>query len=188
MREPSARGWNRTRVAVRLRRHVDRMPLRNRGAVPPRVGLLAVVGTLVVALAIVANAAAVSSTEQSLIYAINGVRVARGLAPVRLDPTLEKMAITHTQDMLRGDYFAHGAFAARARSAGANEPVLGENLAWSWGSDENVATIVRLWLASPEHRRNLLRPGFRRIGIGAAHGTFLGHPDAMVVTADFAGR
>jgi uncharacterized protein YkwD len=37
------------------------------------------------------------------------------------------------------------------------------------------------------HRANLLRPGFNRIGIGAARGTFHGLPDALVVTADFAG-
>jgi hypothetical protein len=34
----------------------------------------------------------------------------------------------------------------------------------------------------------MLRPGFRRVGIGIAFGTFAGHGDAGVVTADFAGR
>jgi hypothetical protein len=34
----------------------------------------------------------------------------------------------------------------------------------------------------------LLRPGFRRVGIGISLGTFAGHGGATVVTADFAGR
>ena len=47
---------------------------------------------------------------------------------------------------------------------------------------------MREWLASPEHRANLLRPGYARIGIGLVRGSFLGNGGATVVTADFAGR
>ena len=43
-------------------------------------------------------------------------------------------------------------------------------------------------LASPAHRAVLLRPGFRRVGVGAYQGNFAGRHDALVVTADFAGR
>jgi hypothetical protein len=46
---------------------------------------------------------------------------------------------------------------------------------------------VRLWLRSPRHRGNLLRPGFRRLGIAAPRGEFLGWRGARVVTLDFAG-
>ena len=42
-------------------------------------------------------------------------------------------------------------------------------------------------MSSPGHRANLLRPGFRRIGIGALVGRFSGYSGATVVTADFAG-
>jgi uncharacterized protein YkwD len=44
-----------------------------------------------------------------------------------------------------------------------------------------------MWMASPGHRANLLRPGWVRVGIGARTGNFLGYPGANVVTADFAG-
>lgn len=173
---------------VRLGRHVHRIPLSDRGVGPMRRALCATSAAILVGLATVAGAGATGSTDQSLVDAINGVRAAHGLGPVRLDPTLEQIAAAHTQDMLRRDYFAHGAFATRVHAAGARGPVLGENLAWSWGAGSGPAEIVDLWLGSPEHRRNLLRPGFTRIGIGALHGTFLGHPDSVVVTADFAGR
>jgi uncharacterized protein YkwD len=47
--------------------------------------------------------------------------------------------------------------------------------------------IIGKWLASPSHRLVLLRPGFRRVGIGIVTGTFNGRGGASVVTADFAG-
>jgi uncharacterized protein YkwD len=45
-----------------------------------------------------------------------------------------------------------------------------------------------MWLASPPHRANLLRPGFRTVGVGVARGTFQGYAGALLVTTDFAGR
>ena len=47
---------------------------------------------------------------------------------------------------------------------------------------------MNAWLASPEHRANLLRPGYRTVGVGARKGTFEGYAGAVVVTTDFAGR
>jgi uncharacterized protein YkwD len=48
-------------------------------------------------------------------------------------------------------------------------------------------TIVKMWMASPEHRRNLLNPSFRIVGVGALRGTFSGRPGTLMVTTDFAG-
>jgi uncharacterized protein YkwD len=90
--------------------------------------------------------------------------------------------------MLRSGTFSHGAFVARLRSFGVRNPLIGENLAWGSGPYAAAWRIVQEWLASPEHRANLLRPGFSRIGIGVAWGRFLGHAGAAVVTADFGGR
>ena len=64
----------------------------------------------------------------------------------------------------------------------------GENLAWGTGPFATARRVVSGWMASPGHRANLLRPGWRRIGLGALRGNFLGYPGATVVTADFAGR
>jgi uncharacterized protein YkwD len=44
-----------------------------------------------------------------------------------------------------------------------------------------------MWMASPGHRANLLRPGWTRIGLGARVGNFMGYDGAVVITADFAG-
>jgi uncharacterized protein YkwD len=130
--------------------------------------------------------AAVKTGQSALLETINAVRRAHGLAPLRIDPTLTDAARFHTLDMLRRDYFAHGDFYERMVHFGAVGPTVGENLAWDSGSG-SARFLVDAWLASPDHRANLLRPGFRRIGIGLARGTFLGHPETTVVTTDFGG-
>jgi len=88
--------------------------------------------------------------------------------------------------MMSRQYFGHGAVAGRALAQGAHGPVFGEDLAWATGL--TAQWVVDHWLASPSHRAVLLRPGFRRVGIGISSGMFAGHGGASVVTADFAGR
>jgi uncharacterized protein YkwD len=119
---------------------------------------------------------------------MNAVRAAHGLASLRLDPRLEGAARQHSRSMLRTGSFAHGQFVARVRGAGVRAPRIGENLAWVASGGLSLArSIVVRWLASPEHRANLLHPGYRTIGIAAPQGPFAGYPSAHVITADFAG-
>jgi uncharacterized protein YkwD len=134
------------------------------------------------------DATSQAQREASLVEVVNGVRSAHGLRPLAVDPTLRRVARRHSLTMLRRNDLAHGAFAARLAAVGARGPAFGENLAWGVGSQATARAIVRAWVASPSHRANLLRPGFRRIGIGSQIGDFAGHPGATVVTADFAGR
>jgi uncharacterized protein YkwD len=89
--------------------------------------------------------------------------------------------------MLRRDYFAHGNFPGRMAAFHVSGSTAGENLAWGSGPYGTAGAVVQAWLASPEHRANLLRASFTRIGLGVVRGTFLGTGDATVVTADFAG-
>jgi uncharacterized protein YkwD len=125
--------------------------------------------------------------EASLLQTVNQVRAQHGLAALRLDVRLERSARAHSSHMLRTGTFAHGDFRTRIARFGARGPAVGENLAWGVGSSATAQGVVQMWLASPSHRANLLRPGFRRIGIGRRVGTFAGHGGAAVVTANFAG-
>jgi uncharacterized protein YkwD len=143
---------------------------------------------LLLASATTASAAGMNSLEAKLLRVVNKARASHGLRPVRYDATLERAARAHSAEMLAGGYFDHGDFGGRMRAFGARGPFLGENLAWGTGPYAAAGNIVREWLASPEHRENLLRPGFRRIGIGALAGAFQGQGSAVVITADFAGR
>jgi uncharacterized protein YkwD len=71
---------------------------------------------------------------------------------------------------------------------GVRAPRLGENLAWGMGRRSRARAIVRMWLASPGHRRNLLDGGYRLVGVGALRGNFSGRQGALMITTDFAGR
>jgi uncharacterized protein YkwD len=133
-----------------------------------------------------ADARGLSSSETSLLKTMNAARTSRGLAPLRIDLRLVRAARGHSADMMRRQYFAHGSVARRALAAGARGPLFGEDLAW--GTGVSSQWVVDRWLASPAHRAILLRPGFRRVGIGIVYGTFSGYGGATVVTADFAGH
>jgi uncharacterized protein YkwD len=143
-----------------------------------------VTAVFVLGAAATASARGLTSSETSVLRAMNVARTTHGLAPFRVDYRLERSARSHSSDMLHRQYFAHTGFAARMHGSGASGPVFGENLAWG---PVSAQWVVSQWLASPEHRANLLRPGFHRVGIGALTGTFGGHAGAFVVTADFAG-
>ena len=134
-----------------------------------------------------AKTASLTRSESALLTVMNQVRSAHGLRPLRADPRLEGAARTHSRRMLRTGTFAHGAFTARIRRAGVRAPRIGENLAWSSGL-AGARTIVQMWLASPSHRANLLRPGYWIVGVGAVTGSFNGRRHTLMVTTDFAGR
>jgi uncharacterized protein YkwD len=142
---------------------------------------------LLAALALAPPAAAgLTRSEAALLAQINKVRVAYALKPLHFDPRLERAARYHSRQMLASDRFSHGNFAARLARFAIAVPLAGENLAWVSGSNTVARSIVAAWLASPEHRANLLRPVFSRIGVAQLDGAFQGH-QACVVTADFAG-
>ena len=148
-----------------------------------------VFGVVFVACALVpaAQATTLSQSERTLLGAVNDVRAAHSLRPLRVDATLVRAARDYSATLIRRNVFTHGALGPRLARYGARGPLFGENLAWGTGEKATARGIVRGWLASPSHRTNLLRPGWTRIGIGSRTGTFLGYAGATVVTADFAG-
>jgi uncharacterized protein YkwD len=159
---------------------------------PPK-HISVVTGAILILLAFAlapASEAATTQTraEQSLLVAVNDVRAAHNLRPLRVDAQLLEAARAHSAELLRANIFEHGSFAERIALHGVRGPAFGENLAWGTGRLASARSIVSAWMASPGHRANLLRPGWNRIGIGALSGRFLGHRGATVVTADFAGR
>ena len=131
--------------------------------------------------------AGMSKPETALLQQMNQVRVAHGLGRLHYDAHLERAARSHSREMLAENVFQHGAFGSRMLQFDVSGTLAGENLAWGTGARGTARGVVAAWLASPEHRANLLRPSFTRVGIGDLLGAFLGSQDARVVTADFAG-
>ena len=128
-----------------------------------------------------------SKSERTLLGAVNEIRAAHNLRPLRVDVTLVRAAQDYSATLINRDMFTHGSLGPRLARYGVRGPVYGENLAWGKGSTATARGILRGWMASPGHRANLLRPGWTRIGIGSRVGTFHGYGGATVVTADFAG-
>jgi uncharacterized protein YkwD len=134
-----------------------------------------------------AASAGISHGERALLADMNRVREQHGLGRLHVDAHLERAARAHTREMLSSGAFRHGAFGSRMLQFDVTGRLAGENLAWGTGARGTADGIVAAWLASPEHRANLLRPSFTRVGIGELAGTFQGASGADVVTADFAG-
>jgi uncharacterized protein YkwD len=145
-----------------------------------------------------APVATLSQLESSVLVDINAFRVQHGLARLRLSRGLTAAARAHTQQMAQAGYFAHEsadgtAFWKRLRSFYAPKSYwsVGENLLWS-SPDIDGQHALQLWLASPEHRRNLVNPLWREIGVSAVHatqapGVYQGL-DVTIVTTDFGVR
>jgi len=138
--------------------------------------------------------------DQAILIRLNEARAQHGLRPLALSRALENAAASHSRSMLQNGYFAHESqdgspFAARLKRfynpAGYASWSAGENLLYDTGSLD-AASAIQAWLASPEHRRNMLDPTWREVGIASMHapsagGIFGGHP-AWVVTMDFGAR
>ncbi len=125
--------------------------------------------------------------DRLVLEEMNRVRAAHGLAPLRISATLQRAALAHSKDMAAKGYFAHGDFATRMRQHGVQAPRVAENIGWATGRNRARA-VVRMWMSSPPHRANVLRAGFRAVGVAGVVGKIFGRRGAMVVTADFAGR
>jgi uncharacterized protein YkwD len=128
-----------------------------------------------------------SRGARSLLAAINAARAAAGVAPLTATAPLSSAATWQSQALAQAGYLDHTApdgstlvvRLARVRWHGVQA---GEDLAVASAPGEAVS----MWLASPGHRENLLRPSFRTVGLGLAHGVWNGRA-ALYVTADFAG-
>jgi uncharacterized protein YkwD len=123
------------------------------------------------------------SLESALVSRINALRARHGLRRLGPSRMLARAARSYAQQLLAGGYFRHGTVERRLSGLSA----VGENLAWVAGTS-SAERPVALWLASPPHRRNLLSPVWRRLGIGAVYGLgsgVYGRGPVTVIVADF---
>jgi uncharacterized protein YkwD len=121
------------------------------------------------------SAGSVRVSEAVTFCLINRERTTRGLRALRRNKRLDLASRRHARSMAARNFFAHGNFVGRIRSAkylrGARSWRLGENIAWGSGVLGSPAEIVDSWMHSPGHRANILSRGFREIGVGIAYGT-----------------
>ena len=121
-----------------------------------------------------------ASLEARFHDAVNAVRAQRHLIPLDRDGSLDEVARAHSADMASRRYLSHVNPEGRnplerIQAAGISGFTLAaENAGQTTFADPNDE-ILRGWIASPDHRRNLYSPPFNRTGIGfarAADGTW----------------
>jgi uncharacterized protein YkwD len=137
--------------------------------------------------------------ETQVLAGINTLRRSQGLPALRASSALDAAAYEQSVSMAQHGFFGHESYggspfwkrvAARYARRGHSWSV-GENLVWR-SPELGAQAAIDLWLASPEHRANLLAPAWREIGLGAVHvqsapGVYEGRT-VTILTADFGVR
>jgi uncharacterized protein YkwD len=128
-------------------------------------------------------AAARSNLQASVVCLINQQRTDRQLPRLRENERLNRSAQGWTNVMVSHDSFSHGAdFSARISAVGFDWSMVGENIATGFATP---ASVVRAWMASPGHCRNILTPSFTDVGTGVSKRPVAGFGRAGTWTQDF---
>lgn len=104
-----------------------------------------------------------NSTEAEVISKINQIRVANGLNSLRYDASLEEAADVRANEITAR--FSH------TRPDGSDwytvnpDLMYGENLADDYTTAD---AVVNAWMASPEHKANILKPDFTTVAVSTA--------------------
>ena len=121
-----------------------------------------------------------STMADEVVHLVNEQRVKAGCTPLVVDPRLDQAAQAHSSDMAERDYFDHTTpegltFRDRILNAGYTNPGTAENIVQG---PPDAKQAMASWMASEEHRVNIVDCAFSRIGIGLAE-------DGMYWTQDF---
>ncbi|ORY02402.1 hypothetical protein K493DRAFT_83271 [Basidiobolus meristosporus CBS 931.73] len=122
--------------------------------------------SIAVLLAVLAVVEAYSA--QRLICLVNRERTSRGLKPLILNSDLSEDAQHHSESQANRRQVTHSRsdrpdMGDVARSRGYNYRSKAENVAVG---DQTEESVVRKWMNSDVHRRNILTPGFTHAGSG----------------------
>lgn len=163
------------------------MPVTN----PFRAALLAACLTAVALLATTATASAAAAcpgagskklskgTAGIVVFClVNHERTKRGLPALKPNFRLGKVARVHAGDMVRYRFLGHnsparGGLVRRVKRSGFGRGrgfSVGEILAYGSGRYSRPGWIVRQWMKRPIHRKAILFPSFRVMGVGLARG------------------
>ncbi len=133
---------------------------------------------------LIPTAANTATVRAATLCLINAVRARVHVRSLRVNASLQAVAASEVQGMIRHDYFADvapsgetpGALIHATGYAARGNLFTGEDIGLGTGSAATPAVIVRAWLNSPEHRAIMLDGRYRDIGVGvvAAVPAFMG--------------
>jgi len=114
-------------------------------------------------------------SARALLCDVNVLRRQNGLRPLHWNRKLARGARRHAQDMAARHYFAHEtpegqSVYARLRGVGYRGRLVAENIGFGTSVLSSPRAIASSWMDSAPHRRNLLDPALRDVGVGTAAG------------------
>lgn len=120
--------------------------------------------------AVTARAGTPATMRRQVVVLTNERRRNRGCPNLSRNRALDRAAQTHTRKMARRNQLSHQlpgepSLGVRVRRAGYNWTMVGENIAAGFRTPR---AVMRAWMRSDGHRRNILNCRFRHIGVGYA--------------------
>ena len=120
---------------------------------------------------------------QDLLILTNEQRVESDIPPLTLNAQLSAAADAKAKDMFTKDYWAHNSPDGKTpwdfiKAAGYDYVYAGENLARGFTSSTDV---INAWMASPEHRANMLSRNFADVGFAVEEGNLSGEDTTLIV-------
>lgn len=124
-----------------------------------------------------------STVDANIIIKLtNKERNSQNLNTLESNDILAKAAYAKGEALFKNQTFSHNIddkkFSAWVKEAGYEYSFVGENLAIDFVTSEGV---IKAWLASPTHRKNLLNEKFNEIGVAVLEGKFQGETTTIVV-------
>ena len=116
-------------------------------------------------------------SESYLATLTNRDRAMAGLPALTVDPALTSVARWRSKDMIDRDYFSHsipgyGKVWDKLAAVDFRYYLGGENIGWNnYPDDLATAEIETMFMASPDHRSNIIGTDWDAIGIGAYQGS-----------------
>ncbi|TJX14390.1 hypothetical protein E9840_05950 [Tissierella creatinini] len=112
------------------------------------------------------------STENEVLRLVNIERSKAGVQPLSLSKEVSEVALLKSKDMALFNYFDHtspnyGSPFEMMKDMGISYRAAGENLAVGY---DTPAAVVKGWMDSPGHRKNILNSQFNKMGIGIHRG------------------
>ncbi len=120
---------------------------------------------------------------EQLLAQTNAKRAEAGLSPLSLNDKLSAAAAAKAGDMFAKNYWAHNSPTGATpwefiSGSGYRYTVAGENLAKNFSTS---GAVVDAWMASPTHRANIVKSGYREVGFAVVNGTLNGEETTLVV-------
>ncbi|GEN34862.1 CAP domain-containing protein [Aneurinibacillus danicus] len=112
-----------------------------------------------------------TADEKQMLDLVNQERAKQGLAPLKINMELQKLARMKSKDMIDKNYFSHqsptyGSPFDMMNKYGVQYRTAGENIA----GNSSVQGAHKSLMNSDGHRKNILNPAFTEVGIGIVDG------------------